>query len=234
MNTDIRLLITFKGHRKRIKLKKLIGDSATDCLIDLWLTAALDRPDGILVDWDYDDIAIAANWEGDTKQFVDALVTCKWLEINDDGVYTLHDWQEHQGWASGAKQRSHTAKLAAQARWKKTTKEADAMQGQSEGITVAKPEKADEKSPLIPLNNPTWLQLLQGFKSFEIINGWVEDIEDEFSDLDLEACAKNFIAYWSDRKRTIKSMKVTWKNGLINNRKWGKFIKRGESYNGEW
>lgn len=52
MNTDIRLLVSFKGHRKRKRFKMVIGLEATDYLIDLWLTAAEDRPDGILSGWD--------------------------------------------------------------------------------------------------------------------------------------------------------------------------------------
>ena len=119
MNTDIRLLVSFKNHRKRKRLKMLLGPGSTDYLIDIWLTAAEDRPDGILTSWDELDIAIAAGWEEDPAALVDALVKTKWIDKDSDGTYLLHDWEEHQGWACGAKARSSAAKKAANIRWAK-------------------------------------------------------------------------------------------------------------------
>jgi hypothetical protein len=118
MNTDIRLLVSFRGHRKRKRLKLRLGAGSTDYLIDLWLSAAEDRPEGILYDWDETDIALAADWPGEPSELVEALLECKWLDY-DNGTYSLHDWEEHQSWASGAKARSLKAKKAAAARWEK-------------------------------------------------------------------------------------------------------------------
>ena len=106
MNTDIRLLISFKGHRKRKRLKMILGEGYLDYLIDLWLTAAEDRPDGILTGWDEIDIALAAGWEHDNHQkLIDAFMECGFLDKYDE-YYCIHDWDEHQGWACGAKARS--------------------------------------------------------------------------------------------------------------------------------
>jgi len=120
MNSDIRLLISFKGHRKRKRLKRTLCHDATDYLIDLWITAAVDRPDGVLTGWDKHDIADAANWPEDKppETLVNALIDCGWIdEIN--GTYHLHDWKEHQSWACNAQARSSKAKKAAEARWEK-------------------------------------------------------------------------------------------------------------------
>lgn len=112
--TDIRLLITFKGHRKRKKLKMIIGPGSTDYLLDLWLTVANDRPDGNLTGWDKYDVAIAAGWEDEEPdRLVDALIRSGWLDQDDDGVYSLHDWGDHQGWVSGSEKRSKAARKAA-------------------------------------------------------------------------------------------------------------------------
>lgn len=122
MNTDIRLLLSFKGHRKRRRLRTLLGPGATDYLIDFWLTVAQDRPSGALTGWDETDIALAAGWEGEPQLFVDAMMQAGFLEHGEDGVYRPHDWAEHQPWVIGAPERSRKAKHAADSRWGNTAK----------------------------------------------------------------------------------------------------------------
>lgn len=142
---DIRLLVSFKGHRKRKRLKRLIGPDATDYLIDLWLTVRQDRPDGILSGWDEIDIADAAGWpeDRDPKKLVSALIDSGWIDY-DKSVYILHDWDEHQGWACGETKRKESAKIAARAKWKKrlivVDKDADGMRPQYDSNATA--EKA--------------------------------------------------------------------------------------------
>lgn len=118
MNKDIRLAVSFKGHRKRKKLRKLVGDKADSYLLDLWLTVATDCPEGDLSDWDEEDIALSCGWEGDPKEIVESLVKTRWIDETKDG-YKIHDWEEHQGWACHAKKRSKIAKAAANKRWEK-------------------------------------------------------------------------------------------------------------------
>jgi len=126
VNSDIRLAVTFKGHRKRKKLRLLIGDNATDYLIDLWLSAAQDRPDGHLSGWTDIDIALAAGWEGDATKFVTALLDCELLEQNGTG-YKLHDWEEHQPWACNAAVRSENARRSAVIGWERRKAHAERM-----------------------------------------------------------------------------------------------------------
>lgn len=91
----------------------ILGPGSTDYLIDLWITVAEDRPDGILSDWDEIDIALAAGWEGEPETLVSALLDSKWLDKSDDGYYHLHDWHDHQGWACGATERQEKARVNA-------------------------------------------------------------------------------------------------------------------------
>jgi hypothetical protein len=121
--SDIRIAITFKGHRKRKRLTRTLGPGATDYLLDLWITIATDRPDGILAGWDEIDISDAAGWTGTPEELVAALVKCGFLE-QQNGHYAAHDWEEHQGWACGAKVRSERARKAAQAKWGKKAEQA--------------------------------------------------------------------------------------------------------------
>ncbi len=115
-------------------------------MIDLWLTAAEDRPEGVLTGWDDTDIALAAGWEGDPLELVKSLIDCGWLDVLEDGTYKLHDWEEHQGWACGAKARSEKA---AKARWEKRlcSSNAQAMQeDQSSNAPSPSPSPSPDKS----------------------------------------------------------------------------------------
>ena len=116
MNKDIRLAVAFKGHRKRKKLRKLIGDKSDSYLIDFWITVATDCPNGILKGWDKEDIAFACDWDEEPDKLIDSLIKSGWLDKNDDN-YSVHDWEEHQGWACHAKKRSEAARTAANKRW---------------------------------------------------------------------------------------------------------------------
>jgi len=118
VNSDIRLSVSFKGHRKRLKLEVALGAGATGHLIDLWITAAQDRPDGLLTGWDASDIALAGGWKDEPGRFVDALMACKLLDLEGD-TYRLHDWAEHQPWVCGAEERTIRARYAAEAAWRK-------------------------------------------------------------------------------------------------------------------
>jgi len=119
MNTDIRIELSFKGHRKRKKLKLLLGPGSTDFLIDLWLNTAVNHPKGILTGMNEIDIALEAGWEEDPGKFVDALLECRLLDRLDDGTYQLHDWEDHQPWVVHAEERSKQAAEAARIMWDK-------------------------------------------------------------------------------------------------------------------
>lgn len=117
MNSDIRIQVSFSGHRKRHHLEKLLGSiRATRYLVDLWLTAAQQRPDGNLEDWNEKDIAIAAGYTGKPQKFVDSLLESGFPD-RDGAGYRLHDWAQHQPWCCGAPRRSEQARKAAAERW---------------------------------------------------------------------------------------------------------------------
>ena len=118
MNKDIRLATSFKGHRKRKKLERILGERATSHLVDLWISVAQDSPEGDLKGWDEEDIAYSGSWQEEPDVFVNALLKCGFLKKNGSGCYEIHDWCDHQGYACKAKERSKQAKKAAEVRWK--------------------------------------------------------------------------------------------------------------------
>ena len=117
MNSDIRLAVSFRGHRKRKRLRLLLGPGSTAYLIDLWIATAMTHPSGVLQGMDEIDIALEAGWEGEPQTFVAALMECGFLEKAENGVYALHDWSDHQGYAIHAERRKANARNAAAARW---------------------------------------------------------------------------------------------------------------------
>ncbi|GAM11253.1 hypothetical protein OR1_03564 [Geobacter sp. OR-1] len=96
-----------------------LGEDGTGFLVDLWIAVALDRPNGVLSGLDDVDIALMAGWEGDSKQFVSALIETGFIDQDCDGMYSVHDWVEHNGYASAAAVRSEAARKAAHAKWSK-------------------------------------------------------------------------------------------------------------------
>ena len=72
---------------------KLIGH-----LHVLWWWA-LDNIDasGVLNDLSYAEIAMAAEWDGDANQFVEALIFAGFIDQDDEGSLTLHDWWDYAG-----------------------------------------------------------------------------------------------------------------------------------------
>ena len=117
MNTDIRILTNFKGHRKRKRLKLILGEDGTGYLIDLWLTVATDAPSGKLLGWDEVDIAIASGWEEDPQKYVKALLNLGFLDQDEAGAYSVHDWEINNGYAAHAAERSERARKAAAEKW---------------------------------------------------------------------------------------------------------------------
>ena len=114
MNSDIRLSVGFWQHPKTKKTARRLGLEGIRSLQILWAWAAVNRPDGNLSSMDWEDIELAADWQGEEQKFFD---TClgMWIDESPDG-YTLHDWQEHNPWASEADTRSDAARLSRFAR----------------------------------------------------------------------------------------------------------------------
>jgi uncharacterized phage protein (TIGR02220 family) len=125
MNKDFRVLVGFTSHPKFVKLKRRVGDRGLEYLLRLWEFTAQYKPDGNLTGMTDEDVEIAVAWEGEYGGLCAVLVELKWLDFVD-GVYRVHDWQEHNPYALHAKDRSERAKKMAAARWDKETPHAAA------------------------------------------------------------------------------------------------------------
>lgn len=86
-------------HPKTKKLARLLGVSVPTVvghLHGIWYWALDFAQDGDLHQYDPEEIADAALWEGDPGQFIEALVAAGYLDQTDDGL-SLHDWYDYAG-----------------------------------------------------------------------------------------------------------------------------------------
>ena len=118
MNLDIRLSLEFFDHPKIKKLKKRLGLEGVFALLKLWAWTAANRPNGTLSGLDEEAVELAADWDGDEGRLVSTLCDLRLLD-ELDGVFAVHDWADHQAYASKAEERSSKARKAAEARWGK-------------------------------------------------------------------------------------------------------------------
>lgn len=116
MNKDIRINVGFFQHHKTKKLIYKLDHKGVTALLSLWTYAAQNKPKGTLTNMDKIDISLASCWEGDENKFVDTLVDIGFLEDND-GTYSIHDWEKNNPYAFHADERSEHARKAARARW---------------------------------------------------------------------------------------------------------------------
>lgn len=110
MNTDIRLSVGFWQHPKTKKTVKRLGLEGIRSLQVLWLWAAVNKPDGVLSGMDWEDIELAADWQGEEKSFFDEAMG-RWID-ETEGDYVLHDWAEHNPYVVEAEDRSDKARFS--------------------------------------------------------------------------------------------------------------------------
>jgi hypothetical protein len=108
---DARLSTRFTNHPKTLKLVRRLGPAGGWHLVCLILWTAANKPDGDLQGLSAEDIEIACGWMGEPELLVAALRDLRFLD-GDAGSYRLHDWTEHQPWATGAEARSERGRWA--------------------------------------------------------------------------------------------------------------------------
>jgi len=103
----------FLRHPKMLKLSRLLGRSKYELagrLLALWHWCLEYAPDGVLYNYDIDDIETAIEWDGEEGQFFSALKKYKFFDTTKKGV-KIHDWYDYQGTiAERLKKRQQRAK----------------------------------------------------------------------------------------------------------------------------
>ncbi|MCP3927279.1 MAG: hypothetical protein GY714_32370 [Desulfobacterales bacterium] len=112
MAEDIRISLSFKNNRKKKKLQKKLGAEGVLSLFELWMSVATNKPSGVLTGYDAFDIEIDAEWNGEEGLFVETLLDCQFLDVDENGVYSLHNWDIRQPWVYQSPDRSDKARFS--------------------------------------------------------------------------------------------------------------------------
>lgn len=139
MNTDYRISIGFFRHHKTRKLQKRLGSDGVLALIKIWGYAAEFRSDGDLSGMSDEDIELAIDWMKETP-LIATLVEIGFVD-GQEGSYCLHEWQEHNPWASVDEDRSNAGRLSCLFRKNQAAAQEFKDQGRT-GITKEEYERA--------------------------------------------------------------------------------------------
>ena len=116
MTDDVRISVGLRRHRKTKRLKKLLGADGCWALVCLFLWAGEERWTGDLSGLTDDDIETEADWDGEPGAFVSALTDVGFL-VGEARARSIHDWQEHNPYASSKGKRINKGKAGAEAKW---------------------------------------------------------------------------------------------------------------------
>lgn len=119
MNTDIRLSTGYLDHPKIRSLHKILGPAGVLAHVALLLWVGRTRPyyrDGILRDFDAEDIAQAARWRGNPEEFTSTLLELRLLD-NSAAGYEIHNWKIHNAYAASFDARSRSARRSSIISW---------------------------------------------------------------------------------------------------------------------
>lgn len=148
---------TLKDHRKlfdaadelEIQPPHMMG-----LLISFWLWALDNAPTGSLEGITPRMIARAAQWEGPAEKLAGALIRAGWLDENDDGALSIHDWYEYAGKLIDQRQaekersqRRRDEKAAAAASSEKSDDDQQTASGRPKGNRKKAAGRVDQSRP---------------------------------------------------------------------------------------
>lgn len=159
MADDVRIATGLRNHRKTKRLRRMLGAEGCWSLVCLFLWAGDERWTGDLSGLSDEDIEEEAAWEGEPGALVAALVEVRFL-VGAEGGRSIHDWQEHNPYASTRGERVQKARKAAAARWSRRAGLNDATS--MPGACGEHATRTDEQCPPTPTPTNTPVPTEQG------------------------------------------------------------------------
>jgi len=170
-----------KDHPKTRKLSRHLGitvPAAIGHLHCLWWWALEYAQDGDLSEYDAEDIAEAAMWEGEAAPFTDGLVKAGFIDSTDDtDAVMIHDWMEYAGRLVTSRRRKSEAMKEKRAgnvpttfRHVTDTLPTRAVTNRNPTVTVPYTSSSDEEEDATPSakhDYPEWFQPLTALKGFK-------------------------------------------------------------------
>lgn len=255
MNKDFRITCGYFTHHKTKKLKFLLGDTGIVAHMRLLEYTAMNKPSGILSGMDDDDIAIAVDWDSEKGDLVEVLVKVRYLDFKD-GVYSIHDWDQHNPYAAAAPERSEKARNAANARHhgggtkkqglteKNHAKSSgEQCSGDDGAMRVAQSSNAPSPSPSPspspePKSRaerasapPTPAKSKKRKTQLDVEalpDDWRDYCREKRPDLNPDSVFEDFRDYWLGRGETMADWKRTWQRWVRNQHATEKSTKPGK------
>lgn len=119
MAYDYRVQSNWRSHPKFRKLLRMHGAEGALAVFTLWGYAAEYRQTGRLERMEREDICDAAEIGTERTAFIDDLVKIGFLDLGEDGVYALHNWETRQPNLTHHEARSEQKRAAARKGWAK-------------------------------------------------------------------------------------------------------------------
>jgi|GEM_PF-5403673 hypothetical protein len=135
--------------RKFWRLRAKLGEKALEVLIRLWSYTRTVAPSGDLGDPDPEFLAMAVRWTGEPQLLWDALVGGEWVDLVD-GRLVVHDWGDHNWFATTLEKRRVQARENVMRRWDKRNRSG----GQSDTSGITPPITDGNTSPNASGNTP--------------------------------------------------------------------------------
>ena len=151
-NSDARISVSLPTHPKTKKLKRRLGAEGVLSLVYLFLWASQNKPSGDLSGMSDEDIELAVDWDGDIGLFVSTLSEVGFID-GDEFEREIHDWAEHNPWASGAEMRADRARFAALCKQHGRKKAAEIMPEYA-ASTVKDAKSCDKESAEQAISTP--------------------------------------------------------------------------------
>lgn len=153
----IQVYSNLSTHPKVCRLRDALGlknnYEAVGLVVCLWLWAAVNASTGSLNGYADRDIADACGWRKPPKKLVCALADVGFLDRGEEGVLTIHDWDEHAALLQASLDRQKE-KTAERVRRHRERKRKEAQQPGTE--TPAPPaSNGDGNVTVTPSNGPT-------------------------------------------------------------------------------
>jgi len=145
-NADFRVDASFNAHPKIRRLYALLGSQGVLSWILLLAHASQYETDGRFSGMSDDVIALAAHYPGAAPEFIGTLIELGLLDRRGKTL-SLHDWNEHNGYAASYSIRSQRARKAAGARWSKKSSDATDVSQQSRSNAQASKESSRNTQP---------------------------------------------------------------------------------------
>lgn len=121
MAYDIRLSTNYHEHHKILRLRELCGAEGVIAHQKLMFYAREQRPDGVFRGLDKEDLCLIIRYECTTVEsrsfVVDSMIKLKLLDVDSDGVISLHDWQDHNPYSVESIDKSDKNRLNQLARY---------------------------------------------------------------------------------------------------------------------